>query len=81
MFDLNGEKGCEELDPLGSHLSMPRPFQPEFVNVCFWFVPPSLRGKKGSPDYHEKLAKVSGFHFLLNLDTFVVPSGSALCRL
>ncbi|XP_049639385.1 cysteine sulfinic acid decarboxylase isoform X1 [Suncus etruscus] len=33
--------------------------EPEFVNVCFWFVPPSLRGKKGSPDYHEKLAKVA----------------------
>ncbi|KAB1269520.1 Cysteine sulfinic acid decarboxylase [Camelus dromedarius] len=32
--------------------------EPEFVNVCFWFVPPSLRGKKGSPDYSERLAKV-----------------------
>lgn len=36
--------------------------QPEFVNVCFWFVPPSLRGKQESPDYTEKLAKV-GFLF------------------
>ncbi|XP_020947360.1 cysteine sulfinic acid decarboxylase isoform X2 [Sus scrofa] len=33
--------------------------EPEFVNVCFWFVPPSLRGKKGSPDYNERLAKVA----------------------
>ncbi|XP_030618932.1 cysteine sulfinic acid decarboxylase isoform X2 [Delphinapterus leucas] len=33
--------------------------EPEFVNVCFWFVPPSLREKKGSPDYGERLAKVA----------------------
>ncbi|XP_049739204.1 cysteine sulfinic acid decarboxylase isoform X2 [Elephas maximus indicus] len=33
--------------------------EPEFVNVCFWFVPPSLRGKQESPDYSEKLAKVA----------------------
>ncbi|XP_060268526.1 cysteine sulfinic acid decarboxylase isoform X2 [Ovis aries] len=33
--------------------------EPEFVNVCFWFVPPSLRGKKESPDYSERLSKVA----------------------
>ncbi|KAM9672976.1 cysteine sulfinic acid decarboxylase isoform 2-T7 [Trichechus inunguis] len=33
--------------------------EPEFINVCFWFVPPSLRGKQESPDYSEKLAKVA----------------------
>ena len=33
--------------------------QPEFVNVCFWFVPPSLRGKKESPDYSKRLSKVA----------------------
>ncbi|PNJ25422.1 CSAD isoform 15 [Pongo abelii] len=33
--------------------------EPEFVNVCFWFVPPSLRGKQESPDYHERLSKVA----------------------
>uniref|UniRef100_A0A8D2EP61 Cysteine sulfinic acid decarboxylase n=1 Tax=Theropithecus gelada TaxID=9565 RepID=A0A8D2EP61_THEGE len=33
--------------------------EPEFVNVCFWFVPPSLRGKQDSPDYHERLSKVA----------------------
>ncbi|KAG8518343.1 Cysteine sulfinic acid decarboxylase [Galemys pyrenaicus] len=33
--------------------------EPEFVNVCFWFVPPSLRGKQESPDYSERLAKVA----------------------
>ncbi|XP_013856367.1 cysteine sulfinic acid decarboxylase, partial [Austrofundulus limnaeus] len=33
--------------------------EPEFVNVCFWFIPPSLRGKEGNADYQNKLAKVS----------------------
>uniref|UniRef100_A0A8C1WYD0 Cysteine sulfinic acid decarboxylase n=1 Tax=Cyprinus carpio TaxID=7962 RepID=A0A8C1WYD0_CYPCA len=30
-----------------------------FVNVCFWFIPPSLRGKENSPDYQERLSKVA----------------------
>lgn len=47
---------------LSSHSSLPHSSQPEFVNVCFWFVPPSLRGKQESPDYSERLAKV-GFLF------------------
>ncbi|XP_052605004.1 cysteine sulfinic acid decarboxylase isoform X1 [Peromyscus californicus insignis] len=34
--------------------------EPEFVNVCFWFVPPSLRGKKESPDYSQRLSQVRG---------------------
>lgn len=33
--------------------------QPEFINLCFWFVPPSLRGREGSPDYWPRLGKVS----------------------
>ncbi|XP_051856660.1 cysteine sulfinic acid decarboxylase isoform X2 [Antechinus flavipes] len=33
--------------------------EPEFVNVCFWYVPPSLRGQKDSADYCMKLAKVA----------------------
>ncbi|MBZ3872741.1 Cysteine sulfinic acid decarboxylase [Sciurus carolinensis] len=37
--------------------------EPEFVNVCFWFVPPSLRGKQASPDYSERLSQV-GFLWL-----------------
>lgn len=52
---------------LSSHLLIPHSSQPEFVNVCFWFVPPSLRGKKGSPDYNERLAKVGSlFPALMN---------------
>uniref|UniRef100_A0A8D0ADX5 Cysteine sulfinic acid decarboxylase n=1 Tax=Sander lucioperca TaxID=283035 RepID=A0A8D0ADX5_SANLU len=33
--------------------------QPEFVNVCFWFIPPSIRGKEGNKDYQDRLAKVA----------------------
>lgn len=33
--------------------------EPEFLNVCFWFVPPSLRGQQGSPDYSQRLAQVA----------------------
>uniref|UniRef100_A0A3Q3LBI1 Cysteine sulfinic acid decarboxylase n=1 Tax=Mastacembelus armatus TaxID=205130 RepID=A0A3Q3LBI1_9TELE len=33
--------------------------EPEFVNVCFWYIPPSLRGKEGNADYHDRLAKVA----------------------
>uniref|UniRef100_A0A673VUI9 Cysteine sulfinic acid decarboxylase n=1 Tax=Salmo trutta TaxID=8032 RepID=A0A673VUI9_SALTR len=33
--------------------------KPEFVNVCFWFIPASLRGKENSPDYQDRLSKVA----------------------
>ncbi|XP_062248348.1 cysteine sulfinic acid decarboxylase isoform X2 [Platichthys flesus] len=33
--------------------------EPEFVNVCFWYIPPSLRGKEGDADYPDRLAKVA----------------------
>nr|XP_046209618.1 cysteine sulfinic acid decarboxylase-like [Oncorhynchus gorbuscha]XP_046209619.1 cysteine sulfinic acid decarboxylase-like [Oncorhynchus gorbuscha] len=33
--------------------------KPLFVNVCFWFIPPSLRGKENSPDYNDRLSKVA----------------------
>uniref|UniRef100_A0A2K5IAI5 Cysteine sulfinic acid decarboxylase n=1 Tax=Colobus angolensis palliatus TaxID=336983 RepID=A0A2K5IAI5_COLAP len=42
-----------------SHLPLSHSSQPEFLNVCFWFVPPSLRGKQDSPDYHQRLSKVA----------------------
>ncbi|XP_010868557.1 cysteine sulfinic acid decarboxylase [Esox lucius] len=34
-------------------------WEPEFVNVCFWFIPPSLRGDENSPDYQDRLSKVA----------------------
>ncbi|XP_054464348.1 cysteine sulfinic acid decarboxylase isoform X2 [Anoplopoma fimbria] len=33
--------------------------EPEFVNLCFWFIPPSMRGKEGNADYQDRLAKVA----------------------
>lgn len=33
--------------------------EPEFVNLCFWYIPPSLRGEEQSKDYEERLAKVA----------------------
>lgn len=33
--------------------------QPEFINLCFWFIPPSLRGQDSSPEFWDKLGKVS----------------------
>lgn len=33
--------------------------QPEFINLCFWYLPPSLRGQEGCSDYCEKLGKVA----------------------
>ncbi|XP_030278397.1 cysteine sulfinic acid decarboxylase isoform X3 [Sparus aurata] len=33
--------------------------EPEFVNVCFWFTPPSMRGNEKHADYQERLAKVA----------------------
>ncbi|XP_031700960.1 cysteine sulfinic acid decarboxylase isoform X1 [Anarrhichthys ocellatus] len=33
--------------------------EPEFVNVCFWFIPSSMRGKEGNADYQDRLAKVA----------------------
>ncbi|NXE70776.1 CSAD decarboxylase, partial [Calcarius ornatus] len=33
--------------------------EPEFINLCFWFIPPSLRGQENSPDFWDKLGKVA----------------------
>lgn len=33
--------------------------EPEFVNLCFWYLPPSLRGKELAEDYECRLAKVA----------------------
>ncbi|XP_018779690.1 cysteine sulfinic acid decarboxylase isoform X2 [Serinus canaria] len=32
--------------------------EPEFINLCFWFIPPSLRGQENSPEFWEKLGKI-----------------------
>ncbi|KAG8229306.1 hypothetical protein J437_LFUL009065 [Ladona fulva] len=33
--------------------------EPECTNVCFWYIPPSLRGKEDTDGYTEKLHKVA----------------------
>lgn len=33
--------------------------EPEFVNLCFWYIPPSLRDKELAEDYEDLLAKVA----------------------
>lgn len=32
---------------------------PECTNICFWYIPPSLRGLENSPNYIEELHKVA----------------------
>ncbi|NWW79999.1 CSAD decarboxylase, partial [Climacteris rufus] len=33
--------------------------EPEFLNLCFWFIPPRLRGQESSPEFWDKLGKVA----------------------
>ncbi|XP_069701601.1 cysteine sulfinic acid decarboxylase [Periplaneta americana] len=33
--------------------------EPECTNVCFWYIPPSLRGQENQPDFSERLHKVA----------------------
>ena len=33
--------------------------QPDFVNICFWYVPPSLRNAQQDEDYYARLHKVA----------------------
>ncbi|XP_059812136.1 cysteine sulfinic acid decarboxylase isoform X2 [Hypanus sabinus] len=35
--------------------------EPQFVNVCFWYIPPSLQGKEDTPDFWKNLGKVAPF--------------------
>lgn len=32
--------------------------EPECTNVCFWHIPPSMRGQEDQPDFNERLHKV-----------------------
>nr|BDD85283.1 aspartate 1-decarboxylase 1 [Ischnura senegalensis] len=33
--------------------------EPQCTNICFWFIPQSLRGEEGNPGFNEKLHKVA----------------------
>ncbi|XP_059499319.1 cysteine sulfinic acid decarboxylase isoform X2 [Stegostoma tigrinum] len=35
--------------------------EPQYVNVCFWYIPPSLRGKEQSSNFWQNLGKVAPF--------------------
>ena len=32
--------------------------EPQFTNICFWYLPPSLRGHEHNSDYEKKLHQV-----------------------
>ncbi|XP_048839885.1 cysteine sulfinic acid decarboxylase [Brienomyrus brachyistius] len=57
------DKAFENTRYLVGKMKMREGFQlvnePQFVNVCFWFIPPSLRGSEGTEEYQEKLSKVA----------------------
>ncbi|XP_077185223.1 cysteine sulfinic acid decarboxylase isoform X3 [Paroedura picta] len=71
MWKANGTRGLEQrVDRafaftryLADEIKKREGFQlvqePEFINLCFWYVPPSLRGKEGSSDYSHSLGKVA----------------------
>ncbi|XP_027848865.2 cysteine sulfinic acid decarboxylase [Aphis gossypii] len=33
--------------------------EPEYTNITFWYIPPSLRGRQNEPDFKNKLHKVA----------------------
>ncbi|XP_069790492.1 cysteine sulfinic acid decarboxylase-like isoform X2 [Narcine bancroftii] len=35
--------------------------EPQWVNTCFWYVPPSLRGQEESPNFWKNLGRVASF--------------------
>ncbi|XP_065432065.1 cysteine sulfinic acid decarboxylase isoform X2 [Chrysemys picta bellii] len=71
MWKANGTEGLEKrvdrafeftrylTEEIKKRESFQLVIEPEFINLCFWFVPPSLRGKQGCADYWERLGKVA----------------------
>lgn len=47
--------------------------QPEYANVCFWYIPPSLRRMEDGPEFWQKLHHVSVTCCLRLTDLFCVP--------
>ncbi|XP_074386673.1 cysteine sulfinic acid decarboxylase-like, partial [Zonotrichia albicollis] len=48
--------------------------EPEFINLCFWFIPPSLWSQENSPQFWDKLGKVSPeFQIPPTTNTFQMP--------
>nr|XP_034955721.1 cysteine sulfinic acid decarboxylase isoform X2 [Zootoca vivipara] len=71
MWKANGTRGLEQrvdrafaitrylADEIKKREGFQLVIEPEFINLCFWYVPPSLRGKEGCTDYCQKLGKVA----------------------
>ncbi|XP_053160009.1 cysteine sulfinic acid decarboxylase [Hemicordylus capensis] len=71
MWKANGTRGLEQrvnrafafTSYMTAEIKKREGFQlviePEFINLCFWFVPPSLRGKEKCTDYYVRLGKVA----------------------
>ncbi|KAG8129600.1 putative Cysteine sulfinic acid decarboxylase-like protein [Naja naja] len=71
MWKANGSKGLEQrvdrafaytrylADEIKKREGFQLVIEPEFINLCFWYVPPSLRGQEGCTDYWVKLEKVA----------------------
>uniref|UniRef100_A0A8D2JG01 Cysteine sulfinic acid decarboxylase n=1 Tax=Varanus komodoensis TaxID=61221 RepID=A0A8D2JG01_VARKO len=65
MWKANGTKGLEQrVDRAFSFTRCALGCKsgangPEFINLCFWYVPPSLRGQEGCTDYSLRLGKVA----------------------
>ncbi|KAF7240256.1 Cysteine sulfinic acid decarboxylase, partial [Varanus komodoensis] len=71
MWKANGTKGLEQrvdrafsftrylADEIRKREGFQLVIEPEFINLCFWYVPPSLRGQEGCTDYSLRLGKAS----------------------
>ncbi|XP_039602686.1 cysteine sulfinic acid decarboxylase isoform X1 [Polypterus senegalus] len=71
MWKARGTRGLEErvdraftytrylVDEMKKREGFQLLLEPQFVNICFWYIPPSLRGQQGQEGYEEKLSKVA----------------------
>lgn len=54
-------------------------YQPQHTNVCFWYIPPSLRGLPDGDERKKRLHKVMTRHYFFALFPVVLPSQIDLC--
>uniref|UniRef100_A0A8D0AYI5 Cysteine sulfinic acid decarboxylase n=1 Tax=Salvator merianae TaxID=96440 RepID=A0A8D0AYI5_SALMN len=71
MWKANGTGGLEErvdrafaftrylTDEIKKRKGFQLVVEPEFINLCFWYVPPGLQGQEGCTDYYARLGKVA----------------------
>jgi len=45
---------------------------PEFANVCFWYIPPSLRNEERDENFAERLHKVKKLNFFLDDENYLI---------